>query len=271
MKRIRVSPECFYRGSMWLFLWIPAFAGMTIGCSTEFNPATGRQETLMGDEKEASIGASAALQVEKTMKMDLDVDVNERAERILRRIAAVADRKDLVYTIRVVNEDEMNAFSLPGGYVYLFRGLMDRIKSDDELASVVAHEVAHITARHAMKRLQGSYGALVMQGAAIATGDPALIASVGLGAPSILLVNSREDEFEADRLGVRYMRMAGYDPMQMKSMLGKLLKYQADKGPRRLVYWRTHPYIPQRMAQAAVEARGKAEFREYLNITGEEK
>ena len=265
MKELLVTPE----------FWIPAFAGMTIllaGCSSEFNPATGRQEVLMyGDEKEKSIGASAALQVEKTMKIDNEVDVNERAERILKKIAAVCDRKDIVYTIRVIDDAVMNAFSLPGGYVYVYKGLMDRIKSDDQMAGVIAQEVGHITAKHALKRLQGSYGAMVLEGAAIASRQGNIAAGVGLAADSILFQNSREDELEADRLGVRYMKRAGYDPSQMRAMLGKLLDHQMKEPLRPFSYWRTHPYIPQRMAKAEEEAKGAAEFRDYLNITGEQK
>jgi predicted Zn-dependent protease len=241
------------------------------GCASEFNPATKRQESVMyGDDKESSIGAGVALQVEKQMKMNMEVDANERAQHILDKIVAVSDRKDLVYTIGVIDEDDMNAFSLPGGYIYLNKGLMDRVK-DDELAAVIAHEVAHVTAKHSMKRLQGAYGATVLQGLAIASGSGAMAAGVGLTSNSLLFQNSREDEFEADRLGVRYMKAAGYDPSKMKTMLQKLLEYQAKQPPRQLSYWRTHPFLPQRMAQAAATARGSADFKDYLNITGEEK
>ena len=255
---------------------IPVFAGMTIvllaGCATEFNPATNRQETLMyGDEKEKAIGASVALDVQKKFPINTEVDINERVEKILQKIAAVCDRQDLVYTVYVIDEDEVNAFSLPGGYVYINKGLIDRITSDDQLAAVIAHEIAHVTAKHAMKRLQGSYGALALQGAAIASGSGAAALGANLAATSVLFQNSREDEFEADRLGIKYMREAGYDPLQMRVMLGVLLDYQAKQPLRPLNYWRSHPYIPQRMAQADAQAKGKAEFRDYLNITGEEK
>ncbi|MBI3314634.1 MAG: M48 family metalloprotease [Candidatus Omnitrophica bacterium] len=242
------------------------------GCFSEFNPATGREETLMyGDEKEKNIGAAASVQVEKTVKLNTDVDVNERAEKILKRIVAVCDRKDLVYTVRVIEDDAVNAFSLPGGYVYVNKGLVDLVTNDDQLVAVIAHEVAHITAKHAMKRLQGAYGALVLQGAAIASGQGGMAAGVGIAADSLLFANSREDEFEADRLGVRYMKRAGYDPSQMRVMLGKLLEHQMKEPPRPFTYWRTHPFIPQRMARANEAAKGAAGFRDYLNITGEEK
>lgn len=239
------------------------------GCASEFNTATGRQETLLyGEDKEASIGASIALQAEKELKMDNRVDINERVEKILDKITAVSDRHDLVYTIRVVDDDELNAFSLPGGYVFINRGLIEKVDNDDQLAAVIGHEVAHITAKHALKRIQGAYGATALELASALSGHGALAAGISLAANSILFKNSREDEFESDRLGVKYMRLAGYNPMEMKKMLGKLLADQM-KGPTRpLNYWRTHPFIPARMSQANAAAKGHADYRDYLNITG---
>lgn len=241
------------------------------GCSTQYNTATNRQETLLyGDEKEKNIGASMAIQAEKQFMIDSDVDINERVDRILKKIVAVCDRQDLVYTVRVIDEDDVNAFSLPGGYVFLFKGLIERVKNDDQLAAVIAHEVAHVTAKHAMKRLQGAYGAMALEGLAIASGSGAAAIGTSLTASSVFLHNSRDDEFEADRLGIKYMAKAGYDPSEMRGMLAKLLEYQNKLPPRPLMYWRTHPYIPQRMAQASM-ATGKTEFRDYLNLTGEDK
>ncbi len=226
---------------------------------------------MYGDDKEKSIGASVALQVEKSMPINTEVDINERVEKILAKIVAVADRQDVVYSIRVVDEDEMNAFSLPGGYIYINKGLIDRVGNDDQLAAVVAHELAHVVAKHSMKRLQGAYGATLLTGAAILSGNGALAAGVNLTSSSLLFQNSRDDEFEADRLGVKYMRQAGYDPSQMKVMLSKLAEYQDKQSLRPLSYWRTHPYLPQRMARADTEAKGSMAFRDYLNVTGEDK
>lgn len=241
------------------------------GCVSQFNTATGRQETLLyGDDKEKSMGASIALQVEKEMKFDYSVDINERVDRIFQKIVNVCDRTDLVFIVRVIDDDELNAFSLPGGYVYINRGLVEKVDNDDQLAGVLGHEIAHITAKHALKRIQGAYGATALQLATAVSGQGALAAGIGLTASSILMKNSREDEFQADRLGVKYMRLAGYDPLQMKKMLAKLLEDQAKHSTQPLRYWRTHPYIPARMAQADAEAKGHAEYRDYLNMTGAE-
>ncbi|HQP09847.1 MAG TPA: peptidase, partial [Candidatus Omnitrophota bacterium] len=94
------------------------------GCTTEYNLATRREESLLyGTEKEVKIGEAIAPKIEEEYAVLSDVDVNERVEAILARIAAVCDRKDLVYFIKVLDDDPINAVSLPGGYVYVFRGL----------------------------------------------------------------------------------------------------------------------------------------------------
>lgn len=253
-------------------LLIMACSLILAGCETEYNTALHRQETLFyNDDKEKNIGASVALSVEKEMKIDTDVDINERVQKILKKIVAVCDRQELVYTIRVIDEDVMNAFSLPGGYIYIYKGLIDKMDNDDQLAGVIGHEVGHVVAKHALKRLQAAYGTTILEGAAMVSGQGALAAGIDLTASSVFFINSREDEFQADRLGVKYMRLAGYDPSQMKVMLAKLLKEQNKKGSQPMSYWRTHPYIPLRIAKVDAEANGKGQFKDYLNLTGEER
>ncbi len=245
---------------------------VVLGCSTEYNAATGRQESFMyGDDKEAAIGAAYALSIDKQAKLITDVDINQRAETILKRIVAVCDRQDIVYTIRVIDDDLVNAFSLPGGYVYLYKGLIDLVKSDDELASVVAHEVAHIVAKHSMKRLQAAYGAMILQGGAIAARQFQLAQGINLTTASVIFANSRDDEFESDALGVKYLRLSGYDVSAMRSMLAKLSAHQAKEPLRPLNYWRTHPYLPQRIARASQKADRHGAFRDYLNTVGEDR
>ena len=243
-----------------------------VSCETEYNSALHTQETLMyNDDKEKNLGSSVALEVEKTLKIDTDVDINERVGKILKKIVAVCDRKELIYTIRVIDEDVMNAFSLPGGYVYIYRGLIDKMSSDDQLAGVISHEVGHIVAKHALKRVQAAYGATILEGVAVVSGQGALAAGIDLTTASVFFLNSREDEFQADRLGVKYMKLAGYDANQMKTMLAKILEEENKKVPQVKSYWRTHPYIPLRIAKVDVEANGKNQFKNYLNLTGEER
>ncbi len=239
------------------------------GCTTEYNLATEKQETLLyGTDKENSIGAAMAHDFEKQIKLDTDVDINERVQKILKRIVEICDRKELVYSIKVIDEDKLNAMSLPGGYVYIYKGLVDAVKSDDELAGVIGHEVGHITAKHAMKRLQNIYGYTILQIAALQTHSGGFAGGVGLAATAIFTEFSQSDEYEADRLGLKYMRKAGYNPQAMKTMLSKLYEKEVKEPAQPYSYWRTHPYLPQRIAAVNKET-GQMEFRDYLNLTGE--
>ncbi len=240
-----------------------------VGCTSEYNLATQKQETLLyGTVKEVGIGEAMASKMEQQYEIITDVDTNERVQGIFDRLIAVADRKDIVYFIKVIDEDIMNAVSLPGGYVYVFQGLIDKVDSDDELAGVIAHEIAHITAKHSVKRIQNMYGALILQG--LASQSNAKVAQgVGLALTSLFMEYSQEDEFEADRLGVKYLKKAGFDPHAMTRLLDKLRKEEEQGKIREYSYWRTHPYISSRIAIVNQAVTGKMDFKDYLNLMGE--
>ncbi|MBF0533077.1 MAG: septum formation protein Maf [Candidatus Omnitrophica bacterium] len=236
-------------------------------CSSEFNLATGKQETLMYDtDKDVNIGDSVDQQILRQYKVVADVDVNERVKGILKRITAVCDRKDFVYFIRILEEKDINAVSLPGGYVYVFSGLIDKVKNDDQLAGVIAHEVGHITARHGVKRQQAAYQALLLQILATRT-NGSTAAGVGLALESLFIAYSQEDELEADRLAVKYTKLAGYKPEEINGFFRILKAEQAKEPSRQFSYWRTHPYIAKRIAAVNQAIHGKMEFRDYLNLT----
>ena len=202
--------------------------------------------------------------------MNTDVDVNERVERILDRIVAVCDRKDIVYFIKVIEDDPLNAVSLPGGYIYVFKGVIDKADNDDQLAGVIAHEVGHITAKHSVKRLQNIYGALVLQAAAATQTNAEVAQGVSIALTSLFLEYSQQDEFMAYRLGVKYLRKAAYDTKEMVKFLEKLQQEQERAPLKKYSYWRTHPNLSARMAVVNQEITGQLEFRDYLNLMGTE-
>ena len=151
----------------------------------------------------------------------------------------------------------------------MFKGLMDKVDDDAQLAGIIAHEVGHITARHAMKRLQASYGVMLMQVLAVETGSSEAVAGVNALAATVFLSYSRQDEFEADKLAVKYTRKAGYDPEAMIDVL-EILKKDDAKSVKRIRYFRTHPYLNERMSSLNREIKGRLEFKDYLNLTGNE-
>ena len=250
-----------------ILLWGCVFAAA--GCASEYNLATGREERLLyGTEKEVSIGDAVARQVERNYKINHDLDINRRMEAILERLVPVVDRKDLVYTIRVIDEDKVNAVSLPGGYIYVFKGLIDKAENDEQIAGVIAHELGHITARHGIKRMQSAYGYAILQGLAIASQDADAVVGVNAIYTSVFFAYSRRDEFEADRLGVKYMKKAGYDPQEMIKVLEILKKEEARAPLQPVNYFRTHPYLSERMGIVHQAITGELRFKDYLNLTG---
>ena len=242
-----------------------------VGCTTEYNLAKGEQRTYMyGTEKEVSIGQSVAAKIESSQDIVTAVDVNEKVNRILDRLVEVSDRKDIVYFIRIIDQEHINAFALPGGYIFLYQGLIDHAENDDQIAGVIAHEIAHITARHGIERLQKSYAAMLLQGASLATGSGQVAAGVNLALNSLMMEYSQQDEMEADRLGVKYMTAAGFDPQAMIGFLN-IMKKESDKEIRQFSYWKTHPYVPQRIAIIRKEISGALEFQDYIKLIGTEK
>lgn len=240
------------------------------GCSTEYNLATQKQETLLyGSEREMSIGAAISQSFDKQLTLNTDVDVNERVEKILKKIAAVCDRQELIYTIKVIDEDLLNAVSLPGGYIYVYKGLIDKVDNDDQLASVIAHEVGHITAKHAIKRMQSMYGDTFLKLLAMQTTNGQFARGVGVATTSIFFEHARVDEYQSDELGIKYMKKAGYNSTEMANMLKKLKAQEAKEPSTPFSYWRTHPYLTQRIAAARQVSSQELGFKDYLNLTGE--
>ncbi len=239
-----------------------------IGCSTVYNTQRHKEEVIFIDsEKEARIGENVSEQVKKRFKFSEDKQVWERISAIGKKIAEACNRKEIYFQFFVLEEDEVNAFSLPGGFVYLNTGLIKKAKNDDELAAVVAHEVAHIAERHAMKRLENTigYSALKILTLNIPQ-DAASIRNSNIAFTQLLLSYSREDEIEADILSVKYLNTAGFNPAGILSFLNTLREIQIKEPPKPKIRFRTHPYISERIAAVKKEIYGKRDFSDYINV-----
>lgn len=218
-------------------------------CATEYNPVTGRQEFIMiSPAQETSMGQSISKQVEQEFDVLKDPTLQARLYAITERLIKVQDRKDIVYHFEILDKDDINAFTLPGGYIYVFKGLMDFAESDDELAYVLGHEMGHNTAKHAVKKLQGAMGAQLLLLLSTQADSPNFTRGVELALVSIFSEYSQEDEFQADELGVEYARRAGYDPAKSIDFLEKLLQHKKKK-LQPITYFRTHPYVSARIAK----------------------
>jgi predicted Zn-dependent protease len=179
----------------------------------------------------------------------------------------VSDRKEVRYTFRVIDDDTVNAFALPGGYVFVFRGLVERVGSDDELAAVIAHEIVHVVARHSIKRLQGSFGYSILQilmATASATHGSDM-ARINNALGQLAMSYSREDEALADRMAIKYLKKAGYNPRAMLTFLEKLKEVQRDAPIRPYAGYRSHPAIADRIRMVKQQLTGEIDFSDYMN------
>lgn len=231
------------------------FCGWLCGCTTFYNPATGKNESLFIDTNtEVSLGLQMDEKMQSELTLVKDARAKLRLEAIGERIAFSCDRNDLAYHFRVVKDEEFNAFAIPGGFVYVNSGLL-QAANDDELACVVAHEIGHIAARHSVKKLQSALGYQLVVGIALGvSGQQSMGQAMNIVYDLISLGYSRKDEFLADTLSVRYARKAGFNPLGMVSFFEKL-KAQSGKGSSHYnpVFLSSHPSIDDRIAHVKRE------------------
>lgn len=160
-------------------------------------------KSLVSNSQEISIGRDAARQVESQYPVDKDPKLNALVDNIGQALVTCCDRQDITYTFKVLDVKEVNAFSLPGGWIYVYKGLIDDTKGNtDQLAGVIAHEIGHVAARHQAQAIGRELQANILIGT-LTHGQTQQIA--GLFASLQLLHYSREQEFDADKLGIKEM------------------------------------------------------------------
>ncbi len=266
-KLYRMLKELKIEVFLLVFSLLPIAFGLS-GCSTEYNIATGKEESFYySTDKEVQMGAAIDRQVREELKMAEDPLLKKRVEDIGKKIVAVCDRKEIDYHFDVLDDDEVNAVSLPGGYIYINRGLIEKVDTNSQLAGVVAHEVGHIVARHSIKKLQASqlYSLFrVLTIAAPQTGEVGAAADAAIG--ELMLGYSREDELLADELAARYTKLAGYDPHGILQFLEKLQEIGRRKPLQPKNYFRTHPYVQDRIRVVKQELGERIRFSDYINI-----
>ena len=199
---------------------------------------------------EADIGRKFSLIAQSQLPLVRDYTVQRYVQRLGQRIVAHLDQAEFPYQFFVVQEPHLNAFSVPGGYIYLHSGLILRVSSDDELAGVLGHEIAHVQGHHAVRQQQDtklfSYAGLAAMALAII--NPVLAVGASSAAAAKQLQYQRQLEEEADFRGLQYMRQAGFDPHGMPRFLKKMWnedRLQADVIPP---YFRSHPLSQDRLS-----------------------
>jgi beta-barrel assembly-enhancing protease len=223
-------------------------------------------------EKEVRLGRELAAEVDREAKFIDDPMITEYINRVGQNIVLHSDAK-VPFTIKVIDSDEVNAFALPGGFFYVNKGLILAADNEAELAGVMAHEIGHVAARHAMENQAKmnlmEYAALA--GSIFLGGWPGVIYqnTAGLGLLGAFMKFSRSAEEEADRLGVQYMYAAGYDPNAMATMFEKLEAKNKKKPGLISKAFASHPAPPDRRAAALALAARFPEREEYVISTSE--
>jgi beta-barrel assembly-enhancing protease len=229
-----------------LFRLVPGFLLLLFvsGCISE------AREQEMGDEMAADINRQIPLVQEPLL--------NHYVSTLGNSLAAVSDRPDLEYQFYIINSALVNAFALPGGHIYVTRGLLQRTETGKELAGVLAHEIGHVAARHGVQKLQRHLrtGSVVnMLYNLILGGEPELLRRNSLQLAGVVwsASHSREDEEEADRLAVEYLTRAGLDPEGIVTLLESLMEDGAEDTSRIAGWFSTHPMTAERIAIAQEE------------------
>ncbi len=223
-------------------------------------------------EKEVSLGRELAAEVDRQAKFIEDPVITEYVNRVGQNVVLHSDAK-IPFTIKVIDSDEVNAFALPGGFFYVNKGLLLAADNEAEIAGVMAHEIAHVAARHAMENIAKAnlWQGLAMAGSIFLGGIPGLIYqnTAGLGLAALFSKFSRSAETEADRLGTQYLYAAGYDPNAMATMFEKLASKNKKKPGFLAKTFSSHPQSIERLEASRVLVGRFPEREEYVLSTSE--
>lgn len=219
-----------------------------VSCTT--NPVTGKKEIRIFDDKdEIEFGKEVHKSVVNEYGLYKNPQAQALVENIGRKIISNAERK-LPYSFTLLNTDMVNAFAAPGGYIFVTKGLLEYVENEDELACVLGHELAHITLRHSMKALEKQYGYEIVFNiiSALSEKDLSAIKQYTDTITGLMLLGyGRDNEFDADFHGIRYAKLAGYDPNAMVNFFNKLKKMEGKKLSKLETLFSSHPPTEERI------------------------
>jgi len=226
-----------------------------VGCSARqrISMETAAAKALVSDEQEQQLGlqVKAELEQKQHVKYLTDPVVNSYVQSVIDRILPFAknDRPNQKWELHVIDDIKtVNAFATPGGYIYVYSGLLAEAGNEAELAGVLAHESGHVVARHIARQMVDAYGLEAVLSLALGK-NPSLLQQLagGIAAKGTMLANSRADETEADEYGARYSSRAGYDPHGLVTFFEKLLAKQGSES--KVLSWLSdHPATSDRIA-----------------------
>ncbi|WP_022670495.1 M48 family metalloprotease [Hippea alviniae] len=240
-----------------LFKGVLLFLTLFLLNSCTINPATGRKElVLLSMQQEFELGSKAYKDIVSTYGIYRYKNLNAYVKSVGLRVVSHADLK-IPYHFILLDSEAVNAFSTPGGYIYITRGILAYLNNEAQLATVIGHEAGHINAHHVASMI--SKQLLFNLGLAIAYSESKkfrrYIPLIGIAGNLLFLSFSREDEYQADYLDVKYATLAGYDATQMAKFFDELMRYQSEKHYSLPEFLATHPSPPHRKEKIYREVR----------------
>jgi len=229
-----------------------ALTALASACAT--NPVTGQREfTLMSEAQEISMGREADAQIRAEMGIYEDQALQQYVSRIGLQLAKLSERPNLPWQFTVVDQPAINAFALPGGFIYITRGIIPFLDDEAELAGVLGHEIGHVTARHSVQQYTRAVGGtLLLGGLGVFVPAARPFGQISEQALALLFLKyGRDDELQADELGARYEATGGWDPQGVPGMLSTLGRLDEAAGDRKGVpnWLSTHPEPLERVAE----------------------
>jgi len=240
---------------------------MLAGCAV--NPATGKREiVLVTPAQEAALGREGYAAATAEYGIYDDAALAAYVDSVGRRVARASDRPELPWRFTVLDDPAVNAFAMPGGYIYVTRGLLAHMQSEAQLAGVLGHEIGHVTARHSARHItQQTLASLGLQIAVAVSPTFRRYGGTAEQALGLLLLKySRDDESEADALGVRYASVSGFDPREIPGTYRTLQRIAERAGASLPGYLSTHPEPGARAERTAVLAAKAAAGRANLTV-----
>lgn len=226
---------------------------LLFGCAT--TPGKVGGFNLVSVDEEKQLGDKFATEIEKQKKVVTDPEVQAYIDRLGKKLLTGARQVDFPYTFKVVKDDTINAFAVPGGHTYVNTGLIKAAQTENELAGVMAHEINHVVARHSTQQMTKQYGYELVAGLLLGQNQSQLTKlAADMFGQAGLLYYSREMEHEADVLGVETMYKAGYNPQGMATFFEKLQAEQKVNPGKLAQFFSSHPQTADRIQKVRDEA-----------------